>query len=119
MGLRKQLSVIWTGRDFDPRYCTRAGIVRPILGLTPARCALQGRPCGRPNSFQTNLSLRRQDAGANIGAADGPKGEGRDARSQPKRVLLTLSLRQTQKRDLAVPFLGLAEREGFEPSIEL
>ena len=51
------------------------------LSLT-LRAARSGPACGCPDSFLTNLSLRRQDAEANIAKGDGPKGAGRDARSQ-------------------------------------
>ena len=64
----------------------RVRLFAPSLPLTPLRCALRGQPAAVQNR-SGRFCLRRQDAGANIGQADGPKGEGRDAPNQPKWVL--------------------------------
>ncbi len=36
------------------KFVPDESVFAPSMGLTPPRCALRGRPCGRPNSFQTN-----------------------------------------------------------------
>src|SRR6185437_12945748 len=52
------LSARYAKRPFDEaaRYLARAGIVNPIPGVHPFAFCATGPPCGRPNSFRTNLS---------------------------------------------------------------
>ena len=62
------------------------------------------------------MSLRKQDAVANINEVDGPKGEGQDALSQPSGFVHTALSRNANgpNRD-RLHFL--AERVGFEPTV--
>ena len=71
-----------------------------------------------PKSLQAILSLRKQDAVANINEVDGPKGEGQDALSQPSGFVHTALSRNANgpNRD-RLHFL--AERVGFEPTVRL
>src|SRR6185312_14511083 len=52
------LSARYAKRSFDEaaRYLARAGIVNPIPGVHLFALCATGPTCGRPNSFQTNLS---------------------------------------------------------------
>jgi hypothetical protein len=68
------------------------GLLGPSMGLT-LRAVRYGPAFGCPNSFRTNLS--------NL------------------RFRSPISLRQIRKKPLSGLFSYLAEREGFEPSIEL
>ncbi len=82
----------------------------PIHGGHPFALCAAGQPFGCPNSF---LTLRRQDAEANVAEGDGPEGEGRDQPEsicRTERVPLTLSLRQTQKRPFRGAFVSGGER---------
>ena len=85
--------IVMEGRK-TPRTLMPLAALKPTLPVTPhvgwasAHHPLRGEPRGRPlrgcsNSLPANRSLRRQDAEANSGEAAGPKGEGRDALSQP------------------------------------
>src|SRR5690242_16937312 len=49
------------------------------MGQTPSRCALRGLPAAARIRSRRIRRLRRQDARANVGEADGPKGEVQDA----------------------------------------
>ena len=76
------------------------------MGRTP----LRGASLRLSNKFQTTSRLRRQDAGANIGAADGPKGEAREVPSNMVRLLYP----QTKTKD---PPLGRVFCFGWETRI--
>ena len=92
-----------------------SGILRPILGPHPSALRAPGPACSCPQCSEQNCRRRRQDAEANIGAADGPEGEGQNALSN-QRVRPPPSLRQIRKTPRLGRFAYLAEREGFEPS---
>jgi hypothetical protein len=68
------------------------GIVGPIHGTNPA---LRGQPSAVQNRSRRFCRLRRQDAEANIGAADGPEGEAQDVPSNV--VSLPCSTEQNKK----------------------
>ena len=85
------------------------------MGLTPPRCALRGQRYALskfpPSKFVT---AKASIAIANIGSADGPKGEARDVPSQTKVRVREVSQPNTEGRLLGGP-LYLAGRLGFEP----
>jgi hypothetical protein len=94
------------------------GCSPPSMGFTPTRCALRGQPAAVRIRSRRIRRLRRQDAEANIGVADGPKGEAQDVPSNPEGPRPSLSASKT-KRPTRGRFVLLAEREGFEPSVVL
>jgi len=96
---------------------------RLILSLTPFVPHAAGPACGCSNSPRRIRRLRRQslprtwsgDAGANVGAADGPKGEAQDVPSN-RWVLIPVVTTRKAKRPTRGRFAFLAERVGFEPT---
>ena len=78
----------------------RCGICSSHPWDSPSALRAPSQPFGCPKLF---LTLRRQDAGANIANGDGPQGGGRDARSQPEGSAAPLSPPDTQKAPFGAP----------------
>jgi hypothetical protein len=67
------------------RRRARDGIVWPIIhGPNPSALRAVGQPAAVQIRSRRICRLRRQDARANIGAADGPKGEAQDGPNNPE-----------------------------------
>ena len=100
------------------------GLLAPSMGLTPARCALRGRPAVvqiRSRRICHCEGRMRERTSAQPTAR---RAKGGDALSQPAGsaclpVLLPSFSARYEKRPTRGRLSYLAEREGFEPSIEL
>jgi hypothetical protein len=91
------------------RTCARwVGLFGSSMSLMPSRRAT-GPACSRPCHSRRICRLRRQDAGANVGATDDPEGEAQDVQSN-RWVLIPAVIRKA-KRPLGGRFAFLAERE--------
>lgn len=99
------------GASLDGAVSWRSGLFGPSMGLTPSRFALRGQPAAVQICSWQICRLRRQDAGANIGAADGPKGKAQDAPNNRSVRPPPLSARYAKSPTRGL-FAYLAEREG-------
>jgi hypothetical protein len=118
--VRKSPSQTQEARRVDGLRCALSqpcglGLSAPSMGLTPPRCALRGQRLRAVQICSRQIChCEGMDAVANIGAADGPKGEAQDVPSQ-RKVRVRKSPSHTQKARLSAGFLRMAGRLGFEP----